>query len=160
MYFSLALLFSYHDCLIAAYQHNLYGREISAGWSSPVARQAHNLKVAGSNPAPATNKTLRTPLSFRMAVFFCSDTASSNIAARPPTSSTHGCPRFWLGVISILSISDLIMDAASSRVFSSNMNLVSCSTRRLYSCPIFGWGLWVRYWHLDDFQYFEQNVDP
>ena len=28
---------------------------IIAGWSSPVARQAHNLKVAGSNPAPATN---------------------------------------------------------------------------------------------------------
>ena len=28
-----------------------------AGWSSPVARQAHNLKVAGSNPAPATNIT-------------------------------------------------------------------------------------------------------
>ena len=28
-----------------------------AGWSSPVARQAHNLKVVGSNPAPATNKT-------------------------------------------------------------------------------------------------------
>ena len=26
-----------------------------AGWSSPVARQAHNLKAAGSNPAPATN---------------------------------------------------------------------------------------------------------
>ena len=24
-----------------------------AGWSSPVARQAHNLKAAGSNPAPA-----------------------------------------------------------------------------------------------------------
>ncbi len=28
-----------------------------AGWSSPVARQAHNLKAAGSNPAPATNTT-------------------------------------------------------------------------------------------------------
>ncbi len=28
--------------------------QTSAGWSSPVARQAHNLKVAGSNPAPAT----------------------------------------------------------------------------------------------------------
>ena len=27
-----------------------------AGWSSLVARQAHNLKVAGSNPAPATNQ--------------------------------------------------------------------------------------------------------
>ena len=29
-------------------------RHPDAGWSSPVARQAHNLKVAGSNPAPAT----------------------------------------------------------------------------------------------------------
>src|SRR5438270_977521 len=26
----------------------------NAGWSSPVARQAHNLKVEGSNPSPAT----------------------------------------------------------------------------------------------------------
>ena len=30
-------------------------RSLIAGWSSPVARQAHNLKVVGSNPAPATN---------------------------------------------------------------------------------------------------------
>src|SRR3982750_4752332 len=29
--------------------------DVGAGWSSPVARQAHNLKVAGSNPAPATS---------------------------------------------------------------------------------------------------------
>jgi hypothetical protein len=28
--------------------------EGDAGWSSPVARQAHNLKVVGSNPTPAT----------------------------------------------------------------------------------------------------------
>ena len=28
-----------------------------AGWSSPVARQAHNLKVTGSNPVPATKPT-------------------------------------------------------------------------------------------------------
>jgi hypothetical protein len=27
---------------------------LDAGWSSPVARWAHNPKVAGSNPAPAT----------------------------------------------------------------------------------------------------------
>ena len=27
---------------------------VDAGWSSPVARQAHNLKVVGSNPTPAT----------------------------------------------------------------------------------------------------------
>ncbi len=29
-----------------------------AGWSSPVARQAHNLKVVGSNPTPAPNFAL------------------------------------------------------------------------------------------------------
>ena len=36
--------------------HNLSTRQqpFIAGWSSPVARQAHNLKAAGSNPAPAT----------------------------------------------------------------------------------------------------------
>ena len=32
---------------------------VDAGWSSPVARQAHNLKVTGSNPVPATNKNAR-----------------------------------------------------------------------------------------------------
>src|SRR5947209_18115869 len=33
----------------------------NAGWSSPVARQAHNLKVEGSNPSPATNPTPESP---------------------------------------------------------------------------------------------------
>ena len=32
-------------------------RVTTAGWSSPVARQAHNLKVVGSNPTPATRNT-------------------------------------------------------------------------------------------------------
>ena len=36
-----------------------------AGWSSPVARQAHNLKVAGSNPAPATNTIENTHTAIR-----------------------------------------------------------------------------------------------
>ena len=67
MYFLLALLFSYHDCLIAVSQHNPHGREFGAGWSSPVARQAHNLKVAGSNPAPAT---IKSPLDQRSKGFF------------------------------------------------------------------------------------------
>ncbi len=37
--------------------------DLGAGWSSPVARQAHNLKVTGSNPVPATNphKSPRPP---------------------------------------------------------------------------------------------------
>jgi hypothetical protein len=33
----------------------------TAGWSSPVARQAHNLKVVGSNPTPATSVTSDNP---------------------------------------------------------------------------------------------------
>ena len=33
----------------------IHANTFDAGWSSPVARQAHNLKVVGSNPAPAPN---------------------------------------------------------------------------------------------------------
>ena len=36
-----------------------------AGWSSPVARQAHNLKAAGSNPAPATTSRHWRPYAAR-----------------------------------------------------------------------------------------------
>src|SRR6185312_14215508 len=39
-----------------------------AGWSSPVARQAHNLKVTGSNPVPATTDT-NTPVAKAAGVF-------------------------------------------------------------------------------------------
>ena len=42
---------------LAKFKHKFRVTDINAGWSSPVARQAHNLKVAGSNPAPATNIT-------------------------------------------------------------------------------------------------------
>jgi hypothetical protein len=42
-------------------------KHLNAGWSSPVARQAHNLKVVGSNPAPATNKN---PISNKLMGFF------------------------------------------------------------------------------------------
>jgi hypothetical protein len=35
--------------------HTPFANANVAGWSSPVARQAHNLKVTGSNPVPATN---------------------------------------------------------------------------------------------------------
>ena len=43
-----------------------------AGWSSPVARQAHNLKVVGSNPTPATNDTEQPPSESWGAVLMCS----------------------------------------------------------------------------------------
>jgi hypothetical protein len=35
-------------------------QRFGAGWSSPVARQAHNLKVVGSNPTPATKLKARS----------------------------------------------------------------------------------------------------
>ena len=40
------------------YEH-LLKRKYIAGWSSPVARRAHNPKVVGSNPAPATKLYVR-----------------------------------------------------------------------------------------------------
>src|SRR5262245_19728633 len=48
-----------HDCYIKAPARDGIPRSAfpdgsDAGWSSPVARQAHNLKVVGSNPTPAT----------------------------------------------------------------------------------------------------------
>jgi predicted GIY-YIG superfamily endonuclease len=49
----------------AQHPHRTYFRR--AGWSSLVARQAHNLKVAGSNPAPATN-FLSTAVTYRVYV--------------------------------------------------------------------------------------------
>src|SRR6478735_8028447 len=49
-----------------------------AGWSSPVARQAHNLKVAGSNPAPATSKN-QPPFG---AAFLCSLFGNDGLARR------------------------------------------------------------------------------
>ncbi len=52
-----------------------------AGWSSPVARQAHNLKVAGSNPAPATIFTC-APVANAAGFLLCAEIA--RIPARSP----------------------------------------------------------------------------
>ena len=48
------ILDSHLYCLYTVFQ-------VDAGWSSLVARRAHNPKVVGSNPAPATNFILITP---------------------------------------------------------------------------------------------------
>ena len=48
------------------------GSHIDAGWSSSVARQAHNLKVAGSNPAPATKTITRAILAGEPPAFLVS----------------------------------------------------------------------------------------
>ena len=53
-------------------------RSFGAGWSSPVARQAHNLKVIGSNPIPATKILLLTQRCSKHRLF------------RPPRDSAYG----------------------------------------------------------------------
>lgn len=50
-----------HEGMCCGFRPNGLCQLCDAGWSSPVARQAHNLKAAGSNPAPAT--TTSTTLS-------------------------------------------------------------------------------------------------
>ncbi len=58
----------------------------TAGWSSPVARQAHNLKVAGSNPAPATTferkkpKDINHPWAFLVLIPLFSEIIAADLA--------------------------------------------------------------------------------
>jgi hypothetical protein len=63
---------------------------LTAGWSSPVARQAHNLKVVSSNLAPATNLAKRrSPASKatlqRVAFLLPAPPATSTMFAISPT---------------------------------------------------------------------------
>ena len=48
-----------------------------AGWSSPVARRAHNLKVVSSNLAPATSIKNPRSAAHRTGVFLCAKTAAN-----------------------------------------------------------------------------------
>jgi predicted benzoate:H+ symporter BenE len=62
-----------------------------AGWSSPVARRAHNPKAAGSNPAPATNLISGTKLLRTIMELWCSGLTclpvTQEIAGSNPVSS-------------------------------------------------------------------------
>ncbi len=50
-----------------------------AGWSSQVAREAHNLEVVGSNPAPATEMTSRLGRHFLCAAALSAGAKDSNV---------------------------------------------------------------------------------
>jgi len=72
-------------------------RGLGAGWSSPVARQAHNLKVTGSNPVPATKlskyiKDLETDLNSR--VLACRKHLNATSTFDEPLNSTRSAE--WL----------------------------------------------------------------
>ena len=75
-------------------------QRFNAGWSSPVARQAHNLKVIGSNPIPATRKEPVNSMSWR--AFSCSSL---------PKSSSHGP---FQQMLANTRLSDVVASRASS----------------------------------------------
>ena len=50
-----------------------------AGWSSLVARRAHNPKVVGSNPAPATNSTKPFSYSYKQLNNYADFGTASNV---------------------------------------------------------------------------------
>ena len=62
-------------------------QKVDAGWSSPVARQAHNLKVTGSNPVPATK--YKTPREKNLRGVFC---VGGTPCATPARKCLASCP--------------------------------------------------------------------
>src|SRR5262249_27072658 len=81
---------------VALYKVGPVGQDTRAGWSSLVARRAHNPKVRGSNPLPATMKAKGAR---RRAPFSCSREAgyrrgeSCAVAAGPPLPDPASCVR-------------------------------------------------------------------
>ena len=76
------------------YSNNLFSQFFNfvAGWSSPVARQAHNLKVLGSNPSPAPN--FRSTPRSRPFWFFRSKNTTKSTSSKIYTDvATSVCPR-------------------------------------------------------------------
>jgi hypothetical protein len=69
----------------------------TAGGSSPVARQAHNLKAAGSNPAPATNFQLANQgaCSGKSLSETLSKMAGSQKSSRQSLRQSSGKTYFW-----------------------------------------------------------------
>jgi hypothetical protein len=67
--------------------------DIAAGWSSSVARWAHNPEVAGSNPAPATKVKGRIRIRIRpFACSLCTDCAQRlqvHLSCQRATEETH-----------------------------------------------------------------------
>ena len=98
-----------------------YNRRCVAGWSSQVARRAHNPEVAGSNPAPAIEGFLRPavwPVVFFSGSSGASCTASSGMRAREIATdfSSWSCIH-WMSNASnrVASSSSLYLTAANAR---------------------------------------------
>src|SRR5690348_14003305 len=60
-----------------------------AGWSSLVARWAHNPKVGGSNPPPATNEIINIGDSKMGSLFYCAHTVRELLLHSPFRHGNH-----------------------------------------------------------------------
>jgi hypothetical protein len=100
-----------------------------AGWSSPVARQAHNLKAAGSNPAPATIFICSTKSSgLKAGSFSFACLESRRIAASSPRTSTRSLP--CSGISTIDSTKPRISSRAGPASSASSAACNSATLRR------------------------------
>ena len=94
---------------------------LAAGWSSPVARQAHNLKVTGSNPVPASTFTeliTQGPKPFSSGPFCCTPHAKRSIIDNSPSNSRRGLPPASVGgCTSTRSISARAASSEPPRVY-------------------------------------------
>ena len=70
----------------SCHQTRMVKKKSDAGWSSLVARRAHNPKVVGSNPAPATN-----PLFLKRCDATLAQLVERNLAKVEVTSSNLVC---------------------------------------------------------------------
>lgn len=106
-----------------------YARQPDAGWSSLAARRAHNPKVVGSNPTPATNLSRGRPV--RSFVFSVAAFRSFCPAFRGCVDRATSLPLAW----------------KISRMRASQLRAPTAVTRRRHGCgvgknPVIG----VFYW--------------
>ena len=84
--------FSVADRVSDQYNNMVNNVAPDAGWSSSVARWAHNPEVVGSNPAPATRKAQYfNEKSLRCWVLFCPDKAESLCYSLPFSRTQARC---------------------------------------------------------------------
>ncbi len=81
---------------------------LDAGWSSLVARRAHNPKVAGSNPAPATRASCRIAKLVRPAEspceWTCSDHPRQQQHKMNPSLSATRLLRVWRAALAVSAV--------------------------------------------------------
>ena len=128
----------------------------NAGWSSPVARQAHNLKVTGSNPVPAsTNAEHRptSPLATASGLFACPNAGKPSApparssAVRWPISSMRGSPPAISGTLTDRRCGAALRPAWAPTSAHSAASIAAAPRR---GNPLARWGTWQRLLALGD----------